>query len=75
MGPGPDQPIIRIVIQLGLAGQGPATPLNEETSIMETKLAKEIIACLPRGRSLFHYGRYGCLRCCIDLSAEAVFTM
>jgi hypothetical protein len=26
---------------------------------MEMKLAQEIIACLPRGRSLFHYGRYG----------------
>jgi hypothetical protein len=26
---------------------------------METKLAKEIIACLPRGRSLFHYGKHG----------------
>lgn len=26
---------------------------------METKLAREIIACLPRGKSLFHYGRHG----------------
>ncbi|MEJ2407579.1 MAG: hypothetical protein P8171_25615 [Candidatus Thiodiazotropha sp.] len=26
---------------------------------MEMKLAQEIIDCLPRGRSLFHYGRYG----------------
>jgi len=26
---------------------------------MESKLAKEIIACLPRGRSLFHYGKHG----------------
>ncbi len=26
---------------------------------MEAKLAREIIDCLPRGRSLFHYGRYG----------------
>ncbi len=26
---------------------------------MEMKLAQDIIACLPRGRSLFHYGRYG----------------
>jgi hypothetical protein len=25
---------------------------------METQLAKEIIACLPQGRSLFHYGKH-----------------
>jgi hypothetical protein len=29
------------------------------TGDMELKLAQEIIACLPQGRSLFHYGRYG----------------
>jgi hypothetical protein len=30
-----------------------------ETANMEIKLAKEIIACLPRGRTVFHYGKHG----------------
>lgn len=37
----------------------PAKTVEQEISVMETKLAKEIIACLPQGRSLFYYGKHG----------------
>lgn len=30
-----------------------------ETAIMELKLVNEIIACLPKGRTVFHYSKHG----------------